>query len=130
MWDPVVHDMHWLYLVSIWFSNKGYRSTDRHSAHTAAKLKRKILLIIMILPLKSLVKGKGLYIQRFQSWYRLFSISTCPALLYFIHTLSMCSDNGCQHQLCSVHFITESKGLQFQYIFLKLIAWNSMWLKN
>lgn len=90
----------------------------------------------MILLFKSLVKGKGLYVQCFQSWYRFFSISPCPALIhtlimYFIHTLSMCTDNGCQHQVCSVHFIiTESEGLQFEYTFFKLTAWASTWSKN
>ena len=85
----------------------------------------------MILLFKSPVKGKGLYVQCFQSWYSIFSISPCPALIhtllmYFLHTLSMCTDNGSQHRVCSVHFIIiENEGFQFEYIFLKLIAWAS-----
>jgi len=67
-------------------SNSVIKATDLTVTlpYTGAKLKRKVLLIIMILLFNSLVKGKGWDVQCLQSWYSIFSISPFPAL---IHTL-------------------------------------------
>ena len=53
------------FVIFQFISNSVIKATDLLTVtqpYTGAKLKRKILLIIMILLFKSLVKGKGLYI--------------------------------------------------------------------